>query len=252
MASRKVFVAGATGAIGQALVPMLVEAGYAVYGSTRQAARAPLLEALGATPVVLDVFDAHALDEAFARIVPDSVIHQLTDLPAGLNPTLMREAVGRNTRVRDEGTRNLVAAAVAVKAARLVAQSIAWAYRAGPMPFDETAPLDVDTQGDRHVTINGVVSLERQVLAAPLVGTVLRYGQLYGPGTGAEQATGVSPVHVVDAARAACLALKRSEGGIYNIAEDNPAVSTGKAKRELGWHPSKDARAGHPAPTNLA
>lgn len=235
MTQRKVFVAGAAGAIGHALVKILVEAGYDVHGSTRDRQRAEMLEALGVKPVVVDVFDAVALQAALARIAPDDVVHQLTDLPPGLDPARMGEALHRNARIRDEGTRNLVAAAVGAGAKRLVAQSIAWVYRAGPQPYDESMPLDVDAQGDRRVSIDGVVSLERQVLEAPLIGTVLRYGQLYGPGTGADHATGASPIHVDDAANAAWLALERSKGGIFNIAEDNAIVSTERAKRELGW-----------------
>ena len=231
----KVFLAGAAGAIGSALVPLLVDAGYTVYGSTRRAGRASQIEHAGATPVIVDVFDARALTQALQRIEPACVIHQLTDLPPALDPARMQQAVAANARIRDEGTRNLIAAARAAGSKRFVAQSIAWAYREGARPYDETQPLDTEAEGNRLVTVRGVVSLETQVLRAPLIGTVLRYGQLYGPGTGSDVAKGASPVHVEAAAHAAVLALRHARAGAFNIAEDNPVVSTDKAKRQLGW-----------------
>lgn len=240
--NRKVFLAGATGAIGRTLAPLLVEAGYTVFGTTRRAERGAELEALGVVPVLVDVFDAQTLRYAVERIGPGSVIHQLTDLPAGLAPEKMAQAVAANARIRDEGTRNLIAAAVAAGAARFVAQSIGWAYREGAMPYHETQPLDTEAAGARRVTVDGVVSLERQVLEAPLTGTVLRYGQLYGPGTGADEARGTSPVHVEAAAYAALLALERSPGGIFNVAEDTGVLSTRKARCELGWSPAMRGR----------
>jgi nucleoside-diphosphate-sugar epimerase len=233
--NRKVFLAGAAGAIGRALAPLLVVAGYTVFGTTRRQDRVAELERLGVIPVLVDVFNAAALDRAVQRIGPESVIHQLTDLPAGLAPEKMAQAVAANARIRDEGTRNLIAAALAAGATKLVAQSIAWAYREGSVPYDESQPLDTDAVGVRRVSVNGVVSLERQVLEAPLTGTVLRYGQLYGPGTGADTPRGASPVHVEAAAFAALLALERSPGGIFNVAEDTGVVDTQKAQRELGW-----------------
>jgi len=233
----KVFLAGAAGAIGSALVPLLVDAGYTVYGSTRRAGRAPQIEPAGAPPVIVDVFDARALTQALQRIEPACVIHQLTDLPPALDPARMQQAVAANARIRDEGTRNLIAAARAAGSKRFVAQSIAWAYREGAQPYDETQPLDTEAQANRLVTVRGVVSLETQVLRAPLIGTVLRYGQLYGPGTGSDVAKGASPVHVEAAAHAAVLALRHARAGAFNIAEDNPVVSTEKAKRQLGWSP---------------
>ena len=135
--SEKVFLAGATGAVGSALIPLLRNAGYAVYGSTRRAGRAAELEARGVHPVVVDVFDAAALNAALVRIAPWGVVHQLTDLPKDLDPKRMAEAAVLNARVRTEGTRNLVAAATAAGARRLVAQSIAWAYAPGAKPFTE-------------------------------------------------------------------------------------------------------------------
>jgi nucleoside-diphosphate-sugar epimerase len=234
--SEKVFLAGATGAVGAALIPLLVEAGYTAYGSTRRAERTAALQAQGVHPVVVDVFDAQALKAALVRIAPWAVVHQLTDLPKDLDPARMTEAAALNARVRTEGTRNLVAAAQAAGAKRLVAQSIAWAYAPGPKPFTEDRPLDVDAQGTRRVSVDGVVALEQAVLGAQgITGTVLRYGQLYGPGTSTAEPRGASPVHVEAAARAALLALRHTAGGVFNIAEDGAEASSELAKRVLGW-----------------
>ena len=232
----KLFMAGAAGAIGTVLVPLLIEAGYTVYGSTRRADRARALQARGVTPVVVDVFDAAALRAALLQIAPAVVVHQLTDLPADLDPKLMAEASSRNARVRTEGTRNLVAAALAAGSRRMVAQSIAWAYAPGTGPRVEDDPLDLGAEGIRRVSVDGVAALERSVLgAAGIEATVLRYGQFYGPGTSTPVPRGVSPVHAEAAAWAALLALRPAQGGVFNIAEDNPVVSSDKARRELGW-----------------
>ncbi|KPX06490.1 dTDP-glucose 4,6-dehydratase, partial [Pseudomonas syringae pv. cunninghamiae] len=185
--SRKVFVAGASGVIGKALLKLLVAADYSVYGATRRAEKVKDIEATGATAVVVDVYDAERLNQELVRIQPWAVIHQLTDLPRGLSPELMAKAVENNARIRTEGTRNLVAAARAAGATRLIAQSIAWAYRPGETPYLETCPLDVEAQGSRGVSVGGVAALEQQVLSEPaLNGAILRYGQLYGPDTGTE------------------------------------------------------------------
>ncbi|MBN9221204.1 MAG: NAD(P)-dependent oxidoreductase [Mesorhizobium sp.] len=231
----RIFLAGASGAIGRRLVPQLLDAGHAVIGMTRQAGKAEELRALGVEPVIVDVFDAGALSQAVLAAKPDIVIHQLTDLPSGLEPSKMGEAIVRNARIRAEGTSNLVEAAKAAGARRLIAQSIAWAYAPGPQPYSESDPLDADAEGNRGISVGGVIALEKAVLSAPLAGIVLRYGQLYGPGTGAEAPTGGSPVHVDAAGHAALLALDRGHAGIFNVAEPNQAVSTRKAVEELGW-----------------
>jgi nucleoside-diphosphate-sugar epimerase len=233
----RIFLAGASGAIGRRLVPLLVAAGHQVTATTRRAAKTGELRALGADPVVVDVFEANALLAAAIAAKPEIVIHQLTDLPAGLDPSKMTEAIERNARIRDEGTRNLVEAARAAGATRLIAQSIAWAYAPGAEPHSETDPLDSGAEGARAVSVGGVIALEKHVLgAAPITGVVLRYGHLYGPGTGAE--TGADPaVHVDAATYAALLAVERGAHGAFNVAEPNSHVMTGKAVSELGWRP---------------
>ncbi|USI71588.1 NAD-dependent epimerase/dehydratase family protein [Sphingomonas morindae] len=237
--SQKIFLAGAAGAIGRRLVPLLVRDGHRVFGTTRSTARVADIEALGATPLIVDVFDADALVRAVREAEPDIVIHQLTDLSSGLeqDPEAARRA---NARLRREGTANLVGAAIAAGAGRFVAQSIAWAYAPGPTPYTEDAPLDVGAEGARHTTIvEGVVPLERAVLdASGLDGIVLRYGQLYGPGTWTQTPDGASPLHVDAAASAAALAIDHGAPGVYNIADEGGVVSVGKAMTELGWSPA--------------
>jgi nucleoside-diphosphate-sugar epimerase len=191
---------------------------------------------LGVEPMIVDVFNEARLLEVVRSAKPDVVVHQLTDLPPALDPTKMADALVRNARLRDAGTRNLVAAAVAAGAKRMVAQSLAFVYAPGPMPYREDAPLCLDDPSYGE-TARGVASLERQVLAAPLTGIVLRYGKLYGPGTGFDSPASGGPVHVDDAADAARRALTRGETGVYNIAEDDGAVSIHKAADALGWAP---------------
>ena len=234
----KVFLAGAAGAVGKRLVPLLLEAGHHVVGTTRSTTKADGLRAAGVEPVVVDVFDAAALARAVSGAQADIVVHQLTDLPPGLDPARMAEGTLRNTRMRREGTRNLVAAALAAGTHRLVAQSIAWMYAPGSEPHGEDDPLDVHAPGTRAVTAEGVATLERQTVASPPIeGVVLRYGHLYGPGTGADAAD-IPSLHVDAAARAAVLAIEKARRGVYNIAETSGYLSIDKARRELGFDPS--------------
>jgi len=231
MARGRIFLAGATGAIGLPLSRLLVADGWIVAGTTRRRDRAEILAAIGLEPVVVDVFDKDGLVEAITAFKPDVVIHQLTDLPPGLDPARMAEARQRNARLREIGTAHLVAGALAAGAQRLVAQSIAFAYAEGPRPFAESTPLaGQDAPGPK----TGVLSLEDQVLNAPLTGVVLRYGRLYGPGTGFDLPPSGGPLHVDAAAHAARQALTRGEG-LYNVAEDDGEVRTDRARRELDW-----------------
>jgi nucleoside-diphosphate-sugar epimerase len=232
----RIFLAGAAGVIGRRLAPLLRRAGHSVWGTTRSPDRIEFVRGLGAHPVLIDVFDAEALAKAVLDAKPDIVIHQLTDLALLHDLARMAEALARNTRIRDEGTRNLVAAARRAGARRLIAQSIAWAYAPGPRPYGEAHPLDAKADGPRGVTVRGVGSLERQVLAAaPTEGLALRYGRLYGPGSGRDAPGPAPAVHVDAAAYAALLAIDHGEAGIFNIADPSDEVSTRKATAELGW-----------------
>jgi uncharacterized protein YbjT (DUF2867 family) len=175
----RIFVAGATGVIGVRLVPLLVADGHAVAGMTRSPGKAGLVRKLGAQPVVCDVFDLTALTQAVAAFGPEVVFHQLTDLPDEVAD--LGRLSDRNDRMRDEGTRNLLAAAAATKAQRVIAQSISW---------------EMTAENRRAI----IASHERAVLHAG--GMVIRYGQLYGPGTFYPAAPPPPPrIHVDDAAR---------------------------------------------------
>jgi nucleoside-diphosphate-sugar epimerase len=232
----RVFVAGASGAVGRPLCRLLVQDEWQVWGTTRADEKSAALRALGITPVVVDVYDEERLRSVVAAARPAIVIHQLTDLPPALDPARMPEAVARNARLREVGTRNLVAAAAACGVNRMIAQSIAFAYAPGPKPWPEDAPLNLDDPASGR-TARAVASLERQVLGGPFTGVVLRYGRLYGPGTGFDRPSpNGAPVHVDAAADAARRALVRG-AGIYNIAEEDGIVSSRRAMADLGWDP---------------
>src|SRR5262245_21859619 len=151
----RIFLAGATGAIGRRLVPLLVRNLHEVTGATRDAAKVHALAAAGAEPVVVDVFDADRLTAAVVAARPDVVIHQLTDLPQVLDPATMPAALARNARLRVEGTANLVQAALAAKAKRLIAQSISFAYAGETEPHAEADPLK-----SGNASSDAVVTLE--------------------------------------------------------------------------------------------
>jgi 2-alkyl-3-oxoalkanoate reductase len=239
----KIFVAGATGAIGNQLVPLLVDAGYEVVGTTTSAGKADALRALGAEPVVLDLLDAETIGRAVSEAAPDVVVHEATALaPVGGNLRKFDEAFAQTNRLRTEGTDNLLAAARAVGVRKFVAQSYAgWPYaREGAAVKDEDAALDENPVDNSKQTIAAIRHLEERVVAAD--GIVLRYGGFYGPGTslaaGAEMVEAVrkrmfpvvgsgvgmaSFIHIEDAARATVAAIERGEPGIYNIVDDDPA-----------------------------
>ena len=175
----RIFVAGATGVIGVRLVPLLVTGGHTVAGMTRSPGQAGLLRELGAEPVICDVFDLAALTRTVAAFGPEVVFHQLTDLPDAAAD--LGRFSDRNDRIRGEGTRNLLAAAATAKAQRVIVQSISW---------------ELPRENRRAIT----ASHERAVLDAG--GVVIRYGQLYGPGTFYPGAPPQPPrIHVDDAAR---------------------------------------------------
>jgi len=240
----RIFVAGASGVIGRRLVPLLVAQGHSVVGMTRSDERAEQLREGGAEPVVVDVFDAEALRRAVTAAQPDVVVHELTDLPQNLDPRRAKEAYARNDRIRREGTSNLVAAAVASGAKRIVAQSIAFVYEPeGDAVKDEDAPIWDDAPEPFTDSIAAVRQLEDMVVKADGIdGLALRYGFFYGPGTAyaadgslAEmvrrrrfpvlgKGAGVfSYIHIDDAASATVAAVERGPSGIYNVVDDDPA-----------------------------
>jgi uncharacterized protein YbjT (DUF2867 family) len=198
----RIFIAGASGLIGVRLVPLLAAAGHEVAGLTRSPEKTGMLRDLGAQPVVCDVYDAGALAVAMAGFAPDVVVHQLTDLPD--TAADLARFSDRNNRMRSEGTRILVAAAAAVGARRLVAQSISWEHR---------------TEAGRAV----VADHERSVLEAG--GVVIRYGQFWGPGTYYEAAPPDPPrIHVDEAARRTVPALDAPAG--LTIVIDDRAIAS--------------------------
>jgi nucleoside-diphosphate-sugar epimerase len=235
----RVFVAGATGAIGRKLLPLLAMGGHEVVGMTRSEERTALIRELGGEPVVADAFDAERVKTVVAEARPEVVVHELTDIPRAVDPRRFEEQFQRNNRLRREGTRNLVEAARAAGARRIVAQSIAFVYVPAGRLHVEEDPLSV-AAGD---VVAAVADLEDAVLRADgIEGVVLRYGYFYGPGTsyapdGAQaellrrrrfpivgDGGGVfSFIHVDDAARATVTALDHGAPGAYNIVDDDPA-----------------------------
>jgi nucleoside-diphosphate-sugar epimerase len=193
----RIFLAGASGAIGRQLVPLLAEAGHQVAGMTRSPDKAEMLRELGAEPVVLDVYDASALVEAVVAFEPDLVMHQLTDLPP--NPAEIPAKAEENARIRTEGTRNLLAAAASEREPRLLAQSIAWRL-----------------PGDAHRSVE-----EHEAMVLEAGGIVVRYGRFYGPGTyHPEEGDRPEPpaIHVAEAARRT-LDLLDAEPGVVTVTD---------------------------------
>ena len=231
-----VFLAGATGVIGRPLIGLLRGAGHTVTGATRSPSKLAEIEKLGGTGVAVDAFDAEGLTRAVVAARPHAVIHQLTDLPDVSDPAQMAVVREKNSRLRIEGTRNLMAAAKAANVRRVVAQSIAFIYAPGQGARQETDPLDPSDA--QRMTIDGVKALEDAVLNTPGIdGIVLRYGRLYGPGTWFDKPGSPGSLTAGAAAQAALLALTRGAPSVYNIAEDDGTFSIEKARRELGFDP---------------
>lgn len=238
----RVFLAGATGAIGTPLLAQLIAEGHQVSAMTRSPAKAERLRAAGAEPALADALDAEAVASAVAEARPDAVIHQLTAIPPRLDPRKIVRDFAMTDRLRTEGTRHLVAAAQAVGASRILAQSIAFDYAPGPPGtlHLEGDPLISDPPAQFKRSAAAIAELERTVLGAG--GLVLRYGYFYGPGTsissrgsiGEEVAKRRLPIvgggggvwsfaHVEDAASATVAALTRGAPGAYNVVDDEPA-----------------------------
>ncbi|MEA2378651.1 MAG: hypothetical protein QOD13_2558 [Thermoleophilaceae bacterium] len=241
----RVFVAGASGAIGRPLVPRLLAAGHEVTGSTRSRERAEAIRAAGATPVLVDALDSEALLQAVEQAAPEVVVHQLTALPERFDPR-RADLYDATNRVRAEGTANLLAAALAAGARRFVSQSIAFGYAPGPRPevISEDAPLNLEAPSPFAEAMRVIAEMERAVLHTDgLEGLVLRYGWFYGPGTYyAEDGTTAEEVrkrrfpvigsgaglfsfiHVDDAADATVAAVEGGAPGVYNVVDDEPAA----------------------------
>lgn len=225
----RIFLTGATGAVGRFLVPRLLEAGHDVVGMSHRADGVERLRAQGVAGVRVDAFDRDGVIRAVADAAPDAVIDQLTALGRG-------DRV-ENARMRSHGTPNVVEAAKRAGVGRIVVQSIAFAYEPGDAPADERTPLHVEAPAPRAETIAGVRAAERAAAEID-AHVILRYGDFYGPGTwyapnghvaGQLRAGEIraddgvtSFVHVDDAARAAVLALDWPSGPV-NIVDDEPA-----------------------------
>ena len=232
-----VFLAGATGVIGRPLIGLLRDAGHSVTGTTRSAGKLAEIEKLGAKGVAVDAFDAEGLKRAVIAAKPDAVIHQLTDLPDVSDPAQMAAVREKNSRLRVEGTRNLMAAAKAANVRRVVAQSIAFIYAPGQGARQEADPLD--SSEAQRMTIAGVTALEDAVLNTPGIdGIVLRYGRLYGPGTWFDKPGSAGALTTDAAAHAALLAMTKGAPGLYNVAEDDGEFSIEKARSALGFDPN--------------
>ncbi len=255
-----IFIAGGTGAIGRVLVPLLVDAGHKVVALTRSAERASLLDRMGATPVVGDVYDEVRLARWVAQAGAEVVIHQLTAFG-----TKDGDPYAETIRVRIDGTRSLVSAARAAGVRRFIAQSISFMCSPhGSGLTDEETPLHLDAPTAVRGLAQAVASLERQALEADgMAGTVLRYGWFYGPGTSydpegsipmairngtmpivGEGAGTYSFINLRDAAAATIKVLAHEASGIYNIVDDSPV-------RLSEWLPFAAKLLGAPTPAHM-
>lgn len=240
----KVFVAGASGAIGRRLVPQLVDAGHQVVGMTRSRDKTSMLSDLGAEPVVCDVYVRDRLAEVLGQAQPDAVVNELTDLPQHLNPRKLKDYYAVNNRVREEGTDNLLHACRQASVERLVVQSAAYWYSprgSNGAPVDEEQPLYTDAPEPIGSAVGTMQRVEEMVRGSGINAVILRYGLLYGPGTwydaegdvGQQMRKRMYPiigkgqgifsfVHVDDAAKATVEALTANPG-VYNVVDDEPA-----------------------------
>jgi 2-alkyl-3-oxoalkanoate reductase len=242
----KIFVAGASGAIGSQLVPQLVARGHEVVGTTRSAAKTGALRALGAEPVVVDALDPDSVADAVGRAEPEVIVHQLSALSGPMKMRNVKRMVAATIRLRTEGTDHLLAAGRAVGVRKFVAQSnYLLVERAGGPVVDENGRVDPNPPKDTAEGVAALRHVEESVTGITWAdGIVLRYGGFYGPGTGVEAAPdavmaelvrkrrvpivggggGVwSMVHITDAASATVAAIERGKPGIYHVADDEPA-----------------------------
>jgi nucleoside-diphosphate-sugar epimerase len=241
----RVFVAGATGAIGRQLVPRLVAAGHEVHGMTRSASKRALLQEQGAVPVVADALDADQVAEAVAAARPDVIVHQLTAIPQSVDMRHPDRSFELTNRLRTEGTDHLLSAGQAVGVRRFVAQgNIAMYARTGAAVKREEDAVDASPAVGMGANVAALRHLEEAVLGATWTeGIVLRYGWFYGPGTSMAPGQdsyelvrrrkfpmvgsggGVwSFIHVADAAEATVAAVEHGSRGVYNVVDDDPAA----------------------------
>ena len=235
----RVFVAGATGAVGRRLVPQLVAAGHHVVATTRTESKRHLLTDLGSEPVVVDGLDATAVGEAVAHAEPDAVVHQMTALAGGADLRHFDRTFAVTNELRTIGTDNLLAAARAAGVGRIIVQSFTgWPNeRTGGPVKTEDDPLDPNPPEQQRATLAAIRHVERVVLGAGPGAVALRYGMLYGPGASDEMldlirrrrmpivgAGGAvwSMLHIDDAVSATVAALERGRG-VYNVVDDDPA-----------------------------
>jgi 2-alkyl-3-oxoalkanoate reductase len=228
-----IFLAGASGAVGRSLIPLLTSHGHTVTGTTRSAAKADALRALGAEPVVLDGLDRAAVLAAVASARPDAIVHQMTALAGLTDLRRFERAFAPTNRLRTEGTDHLLAAARASGVERVVAQSFAgWPYaRTGGPVKTEDDPLDPDPPKQLRTTLAAIRRLEASVTEAG--GVALRYGGFYGPGTG--MAPGGDQWEMV---RARKLPLVGDGGGVWSFCQVEDAASATLAVLEL-WRPGE-------------
>jgi 2-alkyl-3-oxoalkanoate reductase len=243
----KVFVAGATGALGKQLVPQLLAHGHEVVGMTRTDAKRELVQSLGARPVVADALDPEAVGQAVSKAEPEVIVHELTALAGAFRSRNLDRNFALTNRLRREGTDHLLSAGRAVGVRRFVAQSFAgWPYeRSGGMVKTEDDPLDSNPPSSVSETLGAIRYLEAAVTGAEWIeGIALRYGGFYGPGTSlgldppgehvelirkrrwpiVGRGSGVlSFVHIADAATATVAAIERGRRGVYNVVDDEPA-----------------------------
>lgn len=239
----KIFIAGASGAIGSQLVPQLVARGHEVVGTTRSAAKTDALRALGAEPVIVDALDPDSVADVVAKAEPEVIVHQLTALSGPAKMRYMKRAAAATSRLRTEGTDHLLAAGRAVGVRKFVAQSGAlWMERTGGPVVDEDGRIEPNPPKDVEEAVAAGRHLEDAVTGITWAdGIALRYGAFYGAGTGltgplmAELLRkrrfpivggggGVwSLVHITDAASVTVAAIERGKPGIYHAADDEPA-----------------------------
>jgi nucleoside-diphosphate-sugar epimerase len=241
----RVFVAGATGAIGRQLVPRLVAAGHEVQGMTRSERKRAIVEELGAEAYLADALDAEQVAAAVAQARPEVIVHQLTAIPEAIDMRHPERSFELTNRLRTEGTDHLLSAGQAVGVRRFVAQSNIGAYaRCGGPVKNEADPIDETRGPGMGVNAGALRHLEEAVLGATWTeGIALRYGWFYGPGTSMApgkdsyelirkrkfplvgDGTGVwSFVHVADAADATLAAIEHGSRGVYNVVDDEPAA----------------------------